>query len=133
MKIFRKALSILMMFAMTSSLCQAQVENYCLRLSQGGSVNCGPMPELDGLSSFTVQLWFNADQWTEGATLLSRGDDLSVTLGKANIINVKMRGTTFSAKSNDFVAGKWIPLMIYYVHTISLCHPSLFCLFFYNQ
>ncbi len=112
MKIFRKALSILMMFAMTSSLCQAQVENYCLRLSQGGSVNCGPMPELDGLSSFTVQLWFNADQWTEGATLLSRGDDLSVTLGKANIINVKMRGTTFSAKSNDFVAGKWIPLMI---------------------
>ena len=29
----------------------AQVENYCLRLSQGGQVDCGPMPELDGLDT----------------------------------------------------------------------------------
>ena len=112
MKKIYKLLSILMMFALTSVVCQAQVDNYCLRLSPGGSVNCGPMPELDGLSSFTLQFWFNADQWTEGATLISRGDDLSVTLGKANIINVKMRGRTFAAKSDELVAGKWIALMI---------------------
>lgn len=112
MKIFYKLLSILTLFALSLGLCQAQVDNYCLRLSQGGSVDCGPMPELDGLSSFTVQLWFNADQWTEGATLLSRGEDFSVKLGKSNIINLKMRGASFSVRSNDFIVGKWVPLMI---------------------
>lgn len=112
MKNFYKLLSIFTLFALSSGLCQAQVDNYCLRLSQGGSVDCGPMPELDGLSSFTVQLWFNADQWTEGATLLSRGEDFSVKLGKSNIINLKMRGASFSVRSNDFIVGKWVPLMI---------------------
>ena len=115
MKNFYKLLTVIMFFmffALTSNVCKAQVENHCLRLSEGGSVDCGPMPELDGLSSFTVQLWFNADQWTEGATLLSRGSDFMVKLGKANILNITMRGSSYSVKADDFVTGKWIPLMI---------------------
>ncbi len=101
-----------MLFTQAHSSAVAQVDNYCLRLVDGGSVDCGPMPELDGLSTFTIQFWFNADEWTEGATLLSRGEELSVRLGVAGTLVITSRGKEISLKNTNLVAGKWIPLMI---------------------
>ena len=90
----------------------AQVENYCLRLSQGGQVDCGPMPELDGLDTYTVQFWMNADAWTDGATLLSRGDGFRVGLGGEKTLSVTAGGRTFTVTRNEFVPNRWIPIML---------------------
>lgn len=112
MKKLSTLLFLITLFALTANVCHAQVENYCLRLSEGGSVDCGPMPELDGLNSFTVQFWFCADEWTEGATILSRGEDFCVKLGEANTLTIKIRGKETSVKRTEFVKGKWLPVMI---------------------
>ena len=112
MKTLYKQLCLLVLFALTAGVSQAQVENYCLRLSEGGSVDCGPMPELDGLKAFTIQFWFCADKWTEGATLLSRGDELSVKLGAENTLVFNIRGKEGSVKRNNFTTGTWLPVMI---------------------
>lgn len=90
----------------------AQVENYSLRLSSGGSVDCGPMPELNGLKNYTIQLWFCADAWTNGATLLSRGDDFSIRLGAESTLDFSIGGQNFSVKRTALTTGKWFPLMV---------------------
>lgn len=112
MKLRCKLLALVAIFAIATGVCKAQVENYCLRLSAGGSVDCGPMPELNGLSTYSVQFWFNAAQWTNGATLLSRGDGFSVKLGEANALNFKVGGQEFSIKRNNITANTWIPVTI---------------------
>lgn len=96
-------------FAFTST---AQVQNCCLRLSAGGSVDCGPMPELNGLESFTLQFWMNADEWTEGATLMSRGDDLRLSLGEANTLVLTFNGKSYSITRNALKEKTWIPIMV---------------------
>ena len=90
----------------------AQVQNCCLRLSAGGSVDCGPMPELNGLESFTLQFWMNADEWTEGATLMSRGDDLRLSLGEANTLVLTFNGKSYSITRNALKEKTWIPIMV---------------------
>ena len=62
----------------------AQVDNYAIRLSAGGSVDCGLMPELNGRETYALQFWMNADEWTEGATLLQRGEGLRIWLSGPN-------------------------------------------------
>ncbi|MBQ7635321.1 MAG: hypothetical protein IJS89_07110 [Bacteroidaceae bacterium] len=112
MKTLVRLLSVAVLFATATCLCHAQVVNNCLRLAPGGSVDCGPMPELDGLKSFTIQFWFNADEWTEGATLFSRGEELSVRLGETNTLMVTARGREIAVKRTSLTTGKWIPVMI---------------------
>jgi len=90
----------------------AQVDNYCLRLPSGGSVTCGEMGELDNLRNFTLQFWMNADQWTSGATLLSRGDGLKVQLGDEGALSFTLNETTFTASSDDLAAGSWVHVML---------------------
>lgn len=85
----------------------AQVQNYCLRLSQGGSVDCGSMPELDGLKTFTLQFWMNVTTWTEDATVLSRGEGLAVRLGKSGALKIIVGENTYSVSSTEFGEGKW--------------------------
>ena len=102
----KKILTILMLLCLCNHL-SAQVANYCLRLSPGGSVDCGPMPELDGQKAFTVQFWMYADTWAEDATLMSRGDDFSVRLGAEGKMNITLGGTTYLVNSTDLAPGRW--------------------------
>lgn len=85
----------------------AQVTNYALQFSSGGSVDCGLMPEIDGQTSFALQLWINPTQWTEDATVLSRGDGLSVKLGAENNVVFTIGTSTLTATSTDLTAGEW--------------------------
>lgn len=112
MKKLLKIFSLVTLFVLNAGICGAQVENHCLRLSNGGSVDCGPMPELDGLTNFTVQFWFCADEWTEGATLLSRGEELNVKIGAENKIVITVRGKEITVTNTTLITGKWLPLMI---------------------
>lgn len=85
----------------------AQVDNYAVRLSTGGSVDCGPMPELNGLSSYTIQLWFYADQWNKGATLLQRGEGLCLQAAGANKLTITV-GEQKTTVTNAFLnAMRW--------------------------
>lgn len=85
----------------------AQVTNYSLEFTSGSSVDCGLMPEIDGKTSFALQLWINPTQWTEDATVLSRGDGLSVKLGAENNVVFTIGTSTLTATSTDLTAGEW--------------------------
>ena len=62
--------SLALLFAGLGSLC-AQVDNYSLKLTAEGSVNFRTMPELNNLSSYTVQFWINPSTWNKGAVIYS--------------------------------------------------------------
>jgi hypothetical protein len=84
----------------------AQVENYCLRLAQGGNVDCGAMPELDGKTSYSVQFFINPTTWTEGATVYARGDDFKAALSTSGAILFTVGSTNLKA-TGDVKAGSW--------------------------
>lgn len=85
----------------------AQVTNYSLKFSSGGSVDCGLMPELDGKTSYAVQFWINPTEWTEGATIYSRGDGFNAKLGAENNVLFTIGTTTITATSTSLTAGTW--------------------------
>lgn len=90
----------------------AQVTNYALKLSSGGSVDCGYMPELDGKTSFTVQFWMNPTEWTEGATLYSRGDGFDAKLGASGNVIFTIGTATVTVSSTSLTAGEWNQLTL---------------------
>ncbi len=75
----------------------AQVVNYALEFDAEGSVDCGPLPELDSRDNYIVQMWIKPNEWTAGARLLSRGDGFSITLGDPGTVNFNVGGSTASA------------------------------------
>lgn len=85
----------------------AQVDNYALKLSSQGNVNFHAMPELNTLSSFTVQFWINPTQWVSGATIYSRGEDFSAKLGEQGNIIFIVGNQTITASSTGLIPGKW--------------------------
>lgn len=86
---------------------QAQVENRALNFSAEGTVDCGIMPAIDKLSSYSLQFWLNPDSWKEGAAILSRGNDFSVNLGTPGEIQFKIGGSEVKASSDDLKAADW--------------------------
>ena len=54
----------------------------------------------------------NADEWTEGATLMSRGDDLRLSLGEANTLVLTFNGKSYSITRNALKEKTWIPIMV---------------------
>lgn len=104
-----KALALtLAIAAMTAPAAYSQVENRALQLPAGASVDCGNMPGINNLDCYAVQFWMNPSTWTEGATLLSRGNDFSVKLGAPGtvIFNVGDKSFTTTASSN-LATGNW--------------------------
>lgn len=85
----------------------AQVDNYSLKLSNGGNVAFNQMPELNRLSSYTVQFWMNVDAWTNGATIYSCGNAFSAALGNAKQMTFKVGDKTLTVTSDDLVENVW--------------------------
>lgn len=85
----------------------AQVDNYALKLTAQGIVNFQTMPELNNLSTFTVQFWLNPSQWTPGATVYSRGENFSAKLGDPGSIIFTVGSQTVTASSTNLTSGKW--------------------------
>ena len=85
----------------------AQVDNYSLRLTPEGSVNVYQFPELNDLSTYTIQFWINVDTWEENALIYNRGGDFSASLGAAGTINFKSGSTTLPATSTGLAARTW--------------------------
>ncbi|MCC8072446.1 MAG: hypothetical protein LIO90_11705 [Bacteroidales bacterium] len=70
------------------------------------------MPRLNGASSYTIQLWFYANEWTEGARLLSRGSDFAITIGDGKSVNLTVGDDTFRIGNSSLEAGAWHQLTI---------------------
>ena len=85
-----------------------QVDNYCLRLNPEGSVDCGCMPELDQMQNYSLQFWMNADEWTDQAMLLSRGEQLQVRLGGAHQLALTLGNETVVVENAQLVPQKWL-------------------------
>lgn len=77
----KKFLLLAALGAMSAGAINALPVNKALSFTSEGSVNCGAMPELKDLSSYSLQFWMSPDAWTEGATVFKRGDNFSVKLG----------------------------------------------------
>lgn len=105
--------TLLFCLALLSGLCAySQVKNYCIRLTSGGSVDCGQMSELDEASSFTFQFWMNADSWKSGAMLFSRGEGLKVEQAAAKTLDITLGTKKISVNADDLVSGKWAQVTI---------------------
>ena len=87
---------------------QAQVDNYCLRLANDGQVDCGCMPELNAAKNYSLQFWMNAEEWTPGATLLSRGQQLQIRLGQPNQMQLVLGDEIVTFSNRLLVPGKWL-------------------------
>ena len=85
---------------------QAQVDNYGIRLAQGGSVECGAMPELDEKKSYTIQFWLKPEAWESGSVILSRGDGLKIQTGAAQTVEIIAGSGSQSAKNTSLSAGE---------------------------
>ena len=86
---------------------QAQVTNRALEFTSSGTVDCGSMPQLDNLSSYSIQFWLNPSSWTEGSKILSRGENFVVSLGPSGKILFTSGITTVEATSADLKTGEW--------------------------
>lgn len=92
---------------------QAQVENRALLFTQTGEVDCGVLPEMNGIHSYTLQLWFKPTKWTPNATLMRRGEDMKIALGGATgQIAVTINGTENTISSSSIAVGQWTQLTV---------------------
>ena len=94
----------------------AQVDNYCIRLSDGGSVNCGAMPELDGKTAYTIQFWMKTGTWKDNAVILSRGDGFKIKTTTNNTIEIVVGENSVEAKNTGFAPGKWTQVTCIYAN-----------------
>lgn len=93
--------------AATAGSINAQVVNRAVSFTPEGTVDCGAMPLLDNLKSYSLQFWLMPDKWTPGAYLLSRGDSFTVKLGEPGNIEFKVGDSSATATSSDLKASDW--------------------------
>lgn len=103
---------LLCLIALCSISAEAQVDNYAIRLEQGGSVDCGPMPELNGCDNYTIQFWMNAKQWTTGATLLQRGPGLRIWMSGDKTLTATVGSQQIVVNNTLLTTGKWNHIML---------------------
>lgn len=87
-------------------------QNYALDLKAEGSVSCGKVAKLDGADTYTLQLWFNAGEWTEGAILMKGGEAWSLALGPEGTVIFKTGNSSRDIASGDFKANSWNQLTL---------------------
>lgn len=90
----------------------AAPKNYALELTPAATADCGPLAALSGLDKFTLQFWFCPAEWTEGATLISRGGGFKVALGKQGTLAMTFGSGSLSVSSADMAAGKWAQVTV---------------------
>ena len=91
---------------------KAQISNKALQFSNSGYVDCGYMPSIEGLNSYSIQFWMNPSEWLPGGNMVSYGDDFTVKLGKPGEIIVSSGENTIEVKSEDLKPERWSQITI---------------------
>ncbi|MCH5238789.1 MAG: Ig-like domain-containing protein [Muribaculaceae bacterium] len=96
----------------TASAMNALPVNLALSFTPEGYVNCGAMPQLNNLNSYSIQFWINPTDWTEGAVILKRGDNFKIALGANN--SVVFTNGANKVTATGFKPGEWnqVTLMV---------------------
>jgi len=110
----KKLFLTFIVLCLTCASAWAQVDNYCIRLSNGGSVDCGAMPELDGQSAYTIQFWMKTGTWKDNAVILSRGDGFKIQTTTTNTIQIVAGGNSLAVTNSGLAPGKWTQLTFIY-------------------
>lgn len=90
----------------------SQVDNYCLRLTEGTTLDSGILYEMSGSESYTLQWWMNADEWKDGAFILGDDTALNITIGQANSLRLRLGEDIVNVTNNKLIPGKWIQLTL---------------------
>ena len=85
----------------------AQVVNRALAFTSGGSVDCGAMPRLDNLGSYSIQFWLNPNSQNQESVILSRGNDFAVKLNSSGNLTFKSGESIISTPANTIQSGEW--------------------------
>ncbi len=96
----------------TAIASQAQVDNMCLSMQPEATVDCGEMPELSGLESYTLQMWLCPSKWTQGTQIITCGNCLSVSLGQEGTITAHLGAQTVDISSTSLKADQWAQLTL---------------------
>ena len=108
-KIFAMSAAALMATCGTIS---AMPVNRAISFTPEGTVNCGAMPALNNLDSYSIQFWVNPDAWIDGATIMKRGDNFSVKLGPVGNIIILNGANSVTASADDLKSGEWNQLTL---------------------
>lgn len=97
----------------------AQADNYALKLTGNGQVNCGSIDGLEGASTFTLETWIYVDYWTQGASIAQYGDNISIVLGMEVSGELKVAVSNGEGKQTATISAgiqkeKWHLLTIVY-------------------
>ena len=104
----KKLLFIYLTWLLTAHYAQAQVDNFALSFSGGGRVECGELVGMERQSSYTVQFWICASEWTEGAVVFRSGDGFSACLGTEGSIVFTIGETSLQATAKKQLSvGNW--------------------------
>lgn len=117
--VYMKKVFFILIFILTANqLISAQVDNYSLKLDPTGYADAGLINEINGLESYTIQLWINPLIWTPGAAIFSRGYNDSrfdLCLGNQSGELLLRAGTKYiSVASSGLATGKWAQITIIY-------------------
>lgn len=91
---------------------KAQISNRALQFSSSGYVDCGYMPSLEGLSSYSIQFWVNPSEWLSGGNLVSYSDDFNVKLGQPGEIIISSGENSIEVKSEELKPEIWSQVTI---------------------
>lgn len=109
MKKFYAALAIALGFGLAAT---AQVQNRALQLTPTATVDCGQMPQLAGLSSYTIQWWMCPATWRQGSTMLA-GNGFTARLGQAGTVEVSVgTGRLTATDATRLAAGRWAQITL---------------------
>lgn len=108
----KKAYLVAAALGLCSLSASAIATNYVLRLQPDASVQCGRMQHIEGLGSYTLQLWFNADSWTPGANLIELGSGCALQLGPSGQLQFTTTGGNVAISHADLLPGNWIHLTL---------------------
>ena len=90
----------------------SQVDNYCLRLTNGASVDGGVLYELSEANSYALQWWMSADEWNEGAFILGDNEGLNVTIAQAQTLKFRLGKSTVTVTNANLQPNQWIQLTL---------------------
>lgn len=90
----------------------SQVDNYCLRLTEGTSVDGGVLYEMSDAESYTLQWWMNVDEWTEGAFVLGDDVGLNVMIAQSQSLQLRLGESLVKITHTSLEPKKWMQLTL---------------------
>lgn len=95
------------MLLLTAIGASAYPLNRALSFTPEGYVVCGQMPNLNNLGSYSLQFWINPSQWSEKASILSRGEKFKVELDNSGNIIFNVDNSKLEVSSSDLALNTW--------------------------